>query len=67
MTSKSLHIALKKAVDDLGTDILKSPMLVNVWTDYHTFDVHDHMLKGKRCARTVKKRVMILSSHPLIK
>lgn len=49
-TSKSLHIALKKAVDDLGIDILKSPMLVNVLTDYHAFDVHNHVLKGKRSA-----------------
>ena len=40
MSCNQLNIALKKAVDDLGTDILKSPMLVNVLTDYHAFDVH---------------------------
>jgi hypothetical protein len=45
MTTTPLHIALKKAVDDLGIDILKSPMLVNVLTDYHAFDEHDLMLK----------------------
>lgn len=45
MTTIPLHIALKKAVDDLGMDILKSPMLVNILTDYRAFDVHDPMLK----------------------
>lgn len=45
MTTTPLHIALKKAVDDLGTDVLKSPILVNILTDYHVFDVHDLMLK----------------------
>lgn len=44
----SLHVALKKAVDDLGMDILKSPMLVNILTDYRAFDVHDPMLKEKK-------------------
>ena len=45
MTTIPLHIALKKAVDDLGMDILKSPMLVNILTDYRAFDVHGPMLK----------------------
>lgn len=48
MVPTPLHIALKKAVDDLGMDILKSPMLLNVLTDYHAFDVHDPVLKEKK-------------------
>jgi len=52
MTTTLLHIALKKAVDDLGMDILKSPMLVNILTDYHAFDVHDPMIKDNRVAIT---------------
>jgi hypothetical protein len=52
MTTTPLHIALKKAVDDLGMDILKSPMLVNILTDYHAFDVHDPMIKDNRVAIT---------------
>jgi hypothetical protein len=55
-TSKSLHIALKKAVDDLGMDILKSPMLVNVLTDYHAFDVHNNNSK------TIKSRLFEMIS-----
>ena len=45
MVSNPFVFALKKAVDDLGTEIQKSPMLVNVLTDYRAFDVHDFMLK----------------------
>lgn len=65
MTTTPLHIALKKAVDDLGMNILKSPMLVNILTDYHAFDVHDPLLKDNRVTRTEKK-VERLPSHPLI-
>ena len=45
----SLNIALKKAVDDFGTDILKSPMLVNILTDYHVLDVHSYTSKELVC------------------
>jgi hypothetical protein len=36
-----LNIALKKAVDDFGMCIMKSPLLVNILTDYHVLDVHN--------------------------
>ena len=39
--SKELHIALQEAISDLGTDVLKSPFLVNILQDYGAFDVHD--------------------------
>lgn len=39
--SKELHIALQEAIGDLGTDVLKSPHLVNILQDYGAFDVHD--------------------------
>lgn len=39
--SKELHIALQEAIGDLGTDVLKSPFLVNILQDYGAFDVHD--------------------------
>ena len=39
--SKELHIALQNAIGDLGTDVLKSPHLVNILQDYGAFDVHD--------------------------
>lgn len=39
--SKELHIALQNAIGDLGTDVLKSPFLVNILQDYGAFDVHD--------------------------
>ena len=57
MESTPFHIALKKAVDDLGMDILKSPMLVNVLTDYHAFDVHDNTRKA------IKSRLCELISN----
>lgn len=48
MSCNQLNIALKKAVDDLGTDILKSPLLVNILTDYRAFDVHDCDLQKRK-------------------
>lgn len=48
MPCNQLNIALKKAVDDLGTDILKSPLLVNLLTDYRAFDVHDLDLQKRK-------------------
>lgn len=58
MSSTPLHIALKKTVEDLGTDVLKSPMLVNVLADYHAFDVHDRDLQKRKriIAEFVEKR-----------
>lgn len=32
--SKELHIALQEAIGDLGTDVLKSPFLVNILRSY---------------------------------
>lgn len=55
--SKELHIALQNAIGDLGTDVLKSPFLVNILQDYGAFDVHDkHSLEIKqRLAELVKE------------
>lgn len=39
--SKELHIALQNAIGDLGTDVLKSPFLVNILQDYGAFDGND--------------------------
>ena len=39
--SKDLNIAMQNAIGDLGTDVLKSPYLVNILQDYGAFDVHD--------------------------
>lgn len=38
---KELHIALQEAIRNLGTDVLKSPYLVNILQDYGAFDVHN--------------------------
>lgn len=46
--SKELHIALQEAIGDLGTDVLKSPYLVNVLQDYGAFDVHDNNKAQKK-------------------
>ena len=55
--SKDLTIALQNAIGDLGTDVLKSPFLVNILQDYGAFDVHDkHSLVIKhRLAELVKE------------
>ena len=50
--SKELHIALQEAIGDLGTDVLKSPFLVNILQDYGAFDVHDK----KKSATTKRVR-----------
>lgn len=52
MITTSIYIALKKAIDDLGVDILKSPTLVSVLSDYHAFDVHDPLLVEKKTVIT---------------
>lgn len=60
MISNPLHNALKQAVDDLGIDILKSPMLVNVLTDYHAFDVHcknSKAIKSRLCEMIVNGQI----------
>ena len=46
--SKELHIALQEAIGDLGTDVLKSPHLVNILQDYGAFDVHDKDISLKK-------------------
>ena len=46
--SKELHIALQEAIGDLGTDVLKSPLLVNILQDYGAFDVHDKDISLKK-------------------
>ena len=54
--SKELHIALQNAIGDLGTDVLKSPLLVNILQDYGAFDVHDKksLVIKQRLAELVK-------------
>lgn len=48
--SKDLSIALQNAIGDLGTDVLKSPFLVNILQDYGGFDVHEKdTRKIKQC------------------
>lgn len=41
LNSNLLNIALEKAIKNHGTDVLKSPFLVNILQDYGAFDVHD--------------------------
>ena len=57
--SKELHIALQNAIGDLGTDVLKSPHLVNILQDYGAFDVHDK----KRSAIRSRLSDMIAHHH----
>jgi len=60
MVSNPFVFALKKAVDDFGTEILKSPMLVNVLTDYHAFDVHcknSKAIKSRLCEMIVNGQI----------
>lgn len=40
--SKDLNIALQNAIGDLGTDVLKSPFLVNILQDYGAFGQHEN-------------------------
>ena len=40
--SKELHIALQEAIGDLGTDVLKSPFLVNILQDYGALSQSDN-------------------------
>lgn len=39
--SKDLTIALQNAIGDLGTDVLKSPFLVNILQDYGALGQHE--------------------------
>ena len=39
--SKELHIALQNAIGDLGTDVLRSPFLVNILQDYGALGQHE--------------------------
>ena len=55
--SKELHIALQEAIGDLGTNVLKSPFLVNILQDYGAFDVHDK----KKSA--IKSRLSDMIAH----
>ena len=54
--SKELHIALQNTIGDLGTDVLKSPFLVNILQDYGAFDVHN------KDAEKIKQRLSELVS-----
>lgn len=53
--SKELHIALQNAIGDLGTDVLKSPFLVNILQDYGALGRND---KG---SEQIKERLGELS------
>lgn len=55
--SKDLNIAMQNAIGDLGTDVLKSPFLVNILQDYGAFDVHDKssLVIKQRLAELVKE------------
>ena len=46
--SKDLTIALQNAIGDLGTDVLKSPFLVNILESYDAFDVQDRYSEVKK-------------------
>ena len=46
--SKDLTIALQNAIGDLGTDVLKSPFLVNIPESYDVFDVQDRYSEIKK-------------------
>lgn len=38
----NLYIALQKAIDNLGTDVLMSQQLANILSDYGAFEIHDN-------------------------
>ena len=48
MSSPQFHTAIEKAVADLGIDVLKSPNLVGILSDYNAFEVHDPLLADKK-------------------
>lgn len=50
MNTTSLHTAFKQAIDTVGIDVLKSPVLASILSDYQAFDTHDPLLKEKKDA-----------------
>ena len=50
MLTNDIHTAIKKVVEELKPDILKSPTLVSILSDYHAFNVHDPLLAEKKVA-----------------
>lgn len=50
MLTSDINTAIKSAVKDLGNDILKSPTIVSILSDYHAFNVHDPLLAEKKSA-----------------
>ena len=53
MLTSDISTAIKNAVKDLGNDILKSPTIVSILSDYHAFNVHDPLLAEKKSAITI--------------
>lgn len=53
MLTSDISTAIKSAVKDLGNDILKSPTIVSILSDYHAFNVHDPLLAEKKSAITI--------------
>ena len=51
MTTIEISTALTQVVKDLGLDILKSPQLANILSDYGAFDVHD-------TEKTIKREIV---------
>ena len=50
MLTNDIHTAIKQVVEDLKPEILKSPTLVSILSDYHAFNVHDPLLTEKKSA-----------------
>lgn len=50
MLTNDIHTAIKKVVEELKPEILKSPTLVSILSDYHAFNVHDPLLTEKKSA-----------------
>lgn len=53
MLTSDINTALTRVVKDLKSDILKSPTLVSILSDYHAFDIHDPLLAEKKTAITI--------------
>lgn len=49
LNNNLLNNALEKAIKNHGTDVLKSPHLVNILQDYGAFNIHD-------CNSSIAKR-----------
>ena len=50
MLTNDIHTAIKQVVEDLKPEILKSPTLASILSDYHAFNVHDPLLTEKKSA-----------------